>query len=421
MEETGRRLARRADKKGIGRQPSRFWYFVGVTLTRLACLFLRVRRTVEPGVHAMKGPAIILGNHPSYFDPFIAALACWPLHFNMVAQNDLFRNPILRYLLLQLGCIPKVQFRTDTRAIKAMFRVLRRDGLLGVFPEGMRSPDGTNLRFEDAIARTVKKSGSAVVVNVLTGAYLTWPRWSKSGAHMRIGRIDSHCRVLYTHEQISTLSVEEIHAGIVEALSYNDYNWAREQHVKFRCKKPADGLERVLHQCPRCKKELAIRSEGRRIWCSACGNEGQMDDYGLLHPSGKDDVIPEDPSRWHAWQKARMAERVVDPDFAIEADVPLLEVSDLDGEFGPSGSGRVRVDHEGVRYTGTVNGEEKELFVRLARIPNFSADFGKRFELVLEDISYRFHPADGQMVIMILDAVEAMRDAAERAPALSPS
>jgi hypothetical protein len=63
-----------------------------------------------------------------------------------------------------------------------------------------------------------------------------------------------------------------------------------------------------------------------------------------------------------------------------------------------------------VRYTGTVLGAEKELFVKLARIPGFSADFGKRFELVLEDVSYRIHPANGQMVIQILDAVEAMRD-----------
>ena len=412
MDQAGKRLARRADRQGLGRVPSRFWYYVGVSAARLMGLFVGIRTHVAPDVRKIKGPAIILGNHPSYLDPFIAAYVCWPLHFNMLAQNDLFRNPVLKFLLQKLGAIPKVQFRADMRAIKAMLRVLRRDGLLGVFPEGSRSHDGTGLPFEDAIARTAKKSTAAIVVNVLHGAYLTWPRWAGKGAKLRFGCIECDCRILYTHEQVAAMSVEEIDIGIKQALAYNDYDWQREHKIRFRCRKPAKGLDRILHQCPRCEKELVIRSEGRKIWCESCGNTGEMDVYGLLHPAGPEDVIPEDPARWHAWQKAKLAERVSDPEFALEFEAPLLDISDLEGDFQPAGKGHVRVDHEGIRYSGTVHGEKKELFVKLARLPGFSADFGRRFELVLEDISYRLYPENGQQVIMIMDAVEVMRERA---------
>lgn len=416
MEQDGRRFARRADKKGYGRVPSRFWYWFGVSAARLAGVFLGVRIHADPSVRRLRGPAIILGNHPSYLDPFLAAYACWPLHFNMVAQNDLFRNPVLRFLLGKLGCIPKVQFRTDTRAIKAMLRVLHRDGMLGVFPEGMRSPDGTGLHFEDAIARTAKKAGAAILVNILHGAYLTWPRWAAKGARLRFGRIHSECRVLYTHEQIESMSVGEIHAGVREALRFNDYDWQREHRIRFRCRRPADGLANILHWCPKCGAELAIRAEGHGIRCSACGNEGTMDAYGLLHPVGSDDVIPTDPAAWHAGQKARMAELAADPAFALECAVPRLRMSDLEGDFQEAGSGRLRVDREGIRYTGTVNGTDKTLFVRLARLSGFSSDFGKRFELVIDDVSYRIYPEDGQMVIRIVDAVEALREHSLREP-----
>ena len=409
MAETETRETRKAAKKEIGRVPSRFWYWFGVSCTRIAGVFLGLRVHIDPAVRKLQGPAILLGNHPSYLDPFLLALISWPLHFNMISQNDLFRNPILRFLLLKLGCIPKVQFRTDTRAVKAMFRVLRRNGMLGVFPEGMRSPDGTGLHFEDAITRTAKKTGSAIVVNVLHGAYLTWPRWATKGACLRFGRIHSDCRVLFTHEQIKAMPTDEIHAGVRAALAFNDYDWQRENHIRFRCRKPANGLQNILHQCPRCGAELAMRSEGHRIWCSACGNEGIMDAYGLLSPKEADDVIPPDPAAWHTLQKESMVKRVANPDFAIECEVPLLKMSDLDGDFSEAGSGRLRVDREGIRYTGTINGEEKSLFVRLARLPGFSSDFGKRFELVIEDVSYRIYTDDGQRIIQILDAVEALR------------
>ncbi len=395
---------------GWGRVPSRFWYWVGVTGTRIAARLFGLRLHTDPAVRALRGPAILLGNHPSYLDPFFLALAAWPLRFNMLAQNDLFRNPILRFLLSRLGCIPKVQFRTDTRAVKAMFRVLRRGGMLGVFPEGMRSPDGTGLRFEDAITRTAQKTGAAIIVHVLHGAYLTWPRWAKRGARLRFGRIHSTCRVLYTHEQVQSLPAGEIHDGIRAALAYNDYDWQRQQQIPFRCKKPAQGLARILHWCPRCGAELAIRAAGDLVWCSACGNAGSMDVYGLLHPAGADDVIPADPAAWHAGQKAALARRAAQPDFAITCAVPLLQSSDLGGEFAEAGAGQLRVDRDGIRYRGTIDGRDGELFVRLARLPGFSSDFGKRFELVIEDVSYRIYPDDGQRVIQIVDAVEVLRE-----------
>ena len=134
-----------------------------------------------------------------------------------------------------------------------------------------------------------------------------------------------------------------------------------------------------------------------------------MDAYGLLSPKEADDVIPPDPAAWHTLQKESMVKRVANPDFAIECEVPLLKMSDLDGDFSEAGSGRLRVDREGIRYTGTINGEDKSLFVRLARLPGFSSDFGKRFELVIEDVSYRIYTDDGQRIIQILDAVEALR------------
>src|SRR5690554_4054243 len=205
---------RQKAKYEVGGIPSPFWYPLGVAACRLLFRILRVRIKTDPDVLELKGPAIVLGNHASYLDPMISAVGCWPQRVHFLAQNNLFRKWLLRYLLIRVGCIPKIQFRTDTRAVKAMFRVLRRGGFLGVFPEATRSPAGMSQPFEDAIARTAKKYKTAVVVSHIDGAYLTWPRWAARGAKLRIGRIDNRNRILYTHEQVEQMTVEEIHAGI---------------------------------------------------------------------------------------------------------------------------------------------------------------------------------------------------------------
>ncbi|HBP37271.1 MAG TPA: hypothetical protein DD640_00705, partial [Clostridiales bacterium] len=168
-----------------------------------AAFGLRFNKPEE--IRRLRGPLVVIGNHPSYFDPFLTAAALFPWRINYVTSHSFFRNPVLRFLLGKLGAIPKIQFRSDLQAMKHMLRVIRSGGILGIYPEGQRSLDGGRQTVDEAIAKLVSKLGCPVVAVHDSGGYLTWPRWSQS--RWRRGRIKVEISVLFTPEQLAGLDV----------------------------------------------------------------------------------------------------------------------------------------------------------------------------------------------------------------------
>ena len=99
------------------------------------------------------GAFIATGNHDSVLDPFLmAAVIARPIHF--VGKAELWRTPLLRWWLADIGAIPVVRGGSDAAAIVAAVAVLEEGEVVGIFPEGGVRREGPWLRGAARMALT---------------------------------------------------------------------------------------------------------------------------------------------------------------------------------------------------------------------------------------------------------------------------
>ena len=120
-----------------------------------------------------------------------------------------------------------------------------------------------------------------------------------------------------------------------------------------------------------------MKGEGDKITCSNCGNGATMDDYYQFHPF-KDAVIPKSPFDWVENQRMDIIKEIREnPDYYFEDECQIgnLDEYKLVGKNKTSfivGSGKLRIDHKGMHYKGTRNGEPYE----------FTADYKNLYTLI---------------------------------------
>jgi|LSQX01.3.fsa_nt_gb 1-acyl-sn-glycerol-3-phosphate acyltransferase len=390
-----------------------YWPLAGlVALILRLIFFLRVK--VDREVRKLKGPLIMIGNHPSYLDPLIMAATLLPKRIRFVTSRDFFRGRFLAWLLCQLGAIPKTQFRTDTQSIKAILQTIRSSGSIAVFPEGQRSIDGRLQPFDDSMAKLIKKAACPVILVMQYGAYLAWPRWSASG--MRPGRIDVKATVMLSAAEIKRMNVNQIQRRLIRAMSYNDYESQKTRLYRYRSFSPAAGMDRILHQCPACLKELAMQSDRRTLTCRFCVNRALIKPTGLIEPdlaldpeqAAKIRVYP-DLATWHAWQIDNIQKEIQSGSF-LRSYPAQMSLPEEDGE-DQAQAGILQLDASQLLFFKDESSQQAgraELAIPLANRSGVSASFGKHFEIAYADKTYRFTPEPGQAVVILVDILRAL-------------
>ncbi len=113
------------------------------------------------------GPAIVAMNHESALDIPIAVLAC-PRGITFMAKRELFKNAFVAWALRELGGFIVERDRFDVAAVEMALAVLAADGVLGMYPEGTRSP-GRLLPFLDGAAWLALRTGAPIVPCAISG------------------------------------------------------------------------------------------------------------------------------------------------------------------------------------------------------------------------------------------------------------
>lgn len=94
---------------------------------------------------------ILACNHRSNFDPlFIAHKVKKPVRY--MAKAELFRIPVVGLIIKNLRAFPVERGSSDQTAIETAESVIKNGEVLGMFPEGKRSKDGTLLRPRSGVA-----------------------------------------------------------------------------------------------------------------------------------------------------------------------------------------------------------------------------------------------------------------------------
>ncbi|MBO8441615.1 MAG: 1-acyl-sn-glycerol-3-phosphate acyltransferase [Firmicutes bacterium] len=82
---------------------------------------------------------ILVGPHRTWFDPIFFALAASPKEFSFMAKQELFKNPLIRFILNHVHAYPVNRQNPGPSAIKTPVKILK-EGKLStiIFPSGTR-------------------------------------------------------------------------------------------------------------------------------------------------------------------------------------------------------------------------------------------------------------------------------------------
>ena len=124
-----------------------------------------------------EGPAILASNHLSFSDHFFAPLPL-PRKVVFLAKAEYFTGRGLkglfsRFFFSSMGQIPvdRAGGEASERALRTGLRVLAAGELLGIYPEGTRTPDGRLYRGKTGVARLALESRSPVVPTAMVGGF----------------------------------------------------------------------------------------------------------------------------------------------------------------------------------------------------------------------------------------------------------
>ncbi len=126
-------------------------------------------------------PAILASNHLSFCDSFFMPVMV-PRKVTFLAKAEYFTTPGIkgffsRMFFSGVGQVPIDRSDSDASnaALNTGVRVLREGKLLGIYPEGTRSPDGRLYRGKTGVARMALESGAVVIPCAMVNTEIIQP------------------------------------------------------------------------------------------------------------------------------------------------------------------------------------------------------------------------------------------------------
>ncbi len=355
---------------------------------------------------------ILLSDHASR-DTFYYTLNGYKLvNPNVVVGYQNIFNRFFFKPMLKSGAILKSLYEADIKATKQMFDVVKKGGSICLFPEGIQSASGSTHPMNPSTIKFIKKLGLDVVLCKSYGTYLSRPRYSKT---TRKGEIEIHYEVLFTKEDLLNMSVDELYDKFIDRFRYNDFKWNKEHQYKYIGKESnACGIEKILYYCPKCGKEFTLASVDDKIICSSCLNTIKVDEAYNLIPIN-DSINPfETIDDWFKYQRKLVRREITDPNFIVSYDAELVDLhydKFYKDQYYVVGEGKVTINHEGIRYVGTKNNENVNLFFELINTPSFVFTPGKENDLYYHSNYYSFRPKENKLkVVKYMMYVEEMHN-----------
>ena len=301
----------------------------------------------------LKPPYMLLSNHMYFIDFEICAMATFPHRVNNVVSIDgYYRRP---WLMELIGAICTRKFTSDLHLIKSINRVLKRGDILSMYPEARYSPCGTQSYLPESLGKLIKLNKVPVVVMLHHGNHLNSPFWN-----FRKKRKVTHYATMtqiLTAEQIKEMSVDEINAVLHQAFKYDDYLYQKEAGIKITEPYRAEGLHKVLYQCPHCLAESKMASSGSEIHCTACGKRWVWKETGELVATTGETEFSHIPD-WFEWEREQVRKQVQSGEYCFSDEVDVYSLPRC-WKFEHLGKAKLTHDCEnGFILEGFYNGED---------------------------------------------------------------
>ena len=316
-------------------------------------LFGKKKKIEKINMEGIKPPYMILSNHMSFLDFELTALGTYPQRINNVVNVDGY---IKRAWLMEwIGSVCTRKFSTDLSLVKNISTVLRRGDVLCLYPEARYSPCGTTSYIPPSLGKIVKKNKVPIVAVVHRGNHLVSPFWN----FRKKRKVPLHTTItqILTKENIERMSVDEINEKIVSSLQYDDYRYQKENGILIKEKFRAEGLHRILYQCPHCMAESKMDSKGAELFCTECGKRWKLNEDGTMSALNGETEFSHVPD-WFEWERAQVRKQVEDGTYSFTDEVDVFSQPRTNG-FVKLGRGEFTHTIEGgFTVTGHHNGQD---------------------------------------------------------------
>ncbi|MED5017688.1 lysophospholipid acyltransferase family protein [Paenibacillus chibensis] len=115
-----------------------------------------------------EGGVLLCSNHKSLLDPIAVGIKV-RRQVKFMAKEELFKIPVLGWLITQFGAFPVKRGGVSKDSFKTSLKILRGGEIMGIFPEGTRHSDSGAAK--KGAASFALRSGAAVVPAAIVGDY----------------------------------------------------------------------------------------------------------------------------------------------------------------------------------------------------------------------------------------------------------
>ena len=304
-------------------------------------------------MEGLKPPYMMLSNHMYFVDFKLAAMATLPHRVNNVVSIDgYYRRP---WLMELIGSIGTRKYTTDLHLVKSINKVLKRGDILSMYPEARYTPCGTLSYMPEALGKLVKMNKVPVVAVVHHGNHLHSPFWNfRKKRHVPLHTTMTQ---ILTAEQVKTMTVAEINAALKEGLWYDDYQYQKDNGIRITEPFRAEGLHKVLYQCPACGAEHEMGSEGAELFCRKCGKRWHLREDGNVEALSGETEFSHVPD-WFAWERTQVEQQIESGTYSFEDEVEVFSMPRC-WKFEKLGKGKLRhTIEEGWVLEGRYRGQD---------------------------------------------------------------
>ena len=394
---------------------TKFWTGLIWVLSRFA-LIGKEYKVEKIGMEGLKPPYIMLSNHMHFIDFELAAMGTGMHPLSNVVSIDGY---VIKFFLLEwIGAICTRKFTTDLHLVKSIRKVLQRGDVLSMYPEARYSPCGTTAFLPESLGKLIRMNKVPVVAVVHHGNHLYAPFWNFR--NKRKVPLHTTMKLILTPEQIAGMSVDEINRTLREALDYDDYRYQKENGIRITEAYRAEGLHKVLYQCPHCLTESKMASSGSELYCTACGKRWSWREDGhleALEGETEFDHIPD----WFEWERQQVAKQIDEGTYRFEDEVQVWSLPRV-YRYIPLGKAKLTHDPQnGFVLHGHYRGQDYHIQRKPLQINSLHVeyDFGPLkkidcLDISTENDSFYCKPSQSDVITKLAFATEELYQRALR-------
>ena len=387
----------------------KFWTWLIWLLSKIA-LTGKEYKVETVGMEELKPPYMLLSNHMHFIDFELAAMGTWPHPVSNVVSIDGY---VVKWFLLEwIGAIATRKFTTDVHLVKSIRKVLQRGDILAMYPEARYTPCGTLAFLPDSLGKLIRMNKVPVVAVVHRGNHLYAPFWNFR--NKRKVPMHTTMKQILTPEQIETMTADQINALLRQELYYDEYRYQKDNGIHITEDYRAEGLHKVLYQCPHCGTEFKMDSKGSELFCNQCGKRWNWREDGVLKAlegATEFDHIPD----WFAWEREQVQKQIEEGTYSFCDEVEVHSLPRV-GRYIPLGKAKLTHDiQNGFTLEGHYRGQRYFIQRQTAQTNSLHVEYdfgplGKRdcLDISTENDSFYCIPTRQNVITKLAFATEIL-------------